>query len=569
MREGVFDKNPNEKRALAQLQHNLDQEEDLEPDENLYETEENDFDPPNDPPRLEAVEEKDLNELSVDEIINRAEKLEDFDIFLDVGAPLAARGDHVTYSFRRAGKHVDTVEHPYSYEQLQKDYGGGSYVVMLRSQMFSKKKGGYLKSQSRTIENPRVTREKEAKESGSAAEMLALVQQMHDKTRDEQRFEMSRIREETRLREERLEREAKEREREAKEREQKRESDSANTLTLMMRMMQDSAQAAREAAQRQNEMLIAILTKAPTAPAPEKEDKRSEKMFDMLLNVLLDKKSKGESLDPIALHKLLSEAREEGYSRAQEIRELAREEAARMTARSGGGGDDEDEEKEEPKSTTKMLLETFAPIVAQLGTAMRAPQPGMMPMGVPGAPAMQRPMQRPVAPRQVGPNPNVPAKPRQLASPPAQAPQPGGEHFMKEANQPNPPQRTPQPPAQSAARGVLGQAKPQKVSMKPSKREIAAEVVINLIGADLSANIFAGKFDPEGTADKALLSLKDHEIDAKWLTENFTLADMKRVAKDKGIPDTVHPYLERFYARIETSGGVKEAPEAQSSAADH
>lgn len=130
---------------------------------------------------------------------------------------------------------------------------------------------------------------------------------------------------------------------------------------------------------------------------------------------------------------------------------------------------------------------------------------------------------------------------------------------MKEANRPNPPQREPAP--QSAPKAFLGQAKPQKVSMKPSKKEIAAEIVINLIGGDLSANIFAGNFDPEGTADKSLLSLKDHEIDAKWLTENFTLADMKRVAKDKGIPDTVHPYLERFYARIETSGGVKEAPE--------
>lgn len=87
--------------------------------------------------------------------------------------------------------------------------------------------------------------------------------------------------------------------------------------------------------------------------------------------------------------------------------------------------------------------------------------------------------------------------------------------------------------------------------MKPSKKEIVSEIVSNLIGADLSANIFSGNFAPEATADKALLSLKDHEVDAKWLLEHFTLQDMKAVAAQKGIPDAVHPYLERFYKQIE------------------
>lgn len=545
-----------EKRALARLSASLKKDEFEDDDDQFYDPEAPLLVPP---PKLEQLNE----ELSVEEIIARAESAEEWDIFEDIGVHLAAKGDQVKYSVKLNGEHKATVPHPCSYDWLQKKYGGGSYHVTLRSYLFSKKQGGgYLKSQSKMVANPTEEERDEdaplpttlggvlpAPEKGpNSMELLGMLQTMTEKSRSEQHAELQRIREENRIREERLEREARIREerleKEAREREAKRESEGSNTMMMLMKFMEQSSTAAREAAQRQNEMLIALLTKAP---APEKEDKRSEKMFDMLLNLMLDKKSKGESLDPIALQKLLAEARDEGYSRAQEIRALAKEEAALLAARLNPSSDGEEEEREEPKSTTKMLIETLAPVITQFAQGAQNAQ---------AAQARAMAMPRPTQPRQLqaprGINPNLPARPNPGTPAPGAAPAPqtapaagGGEHPMKEANAPKPPQRDPN--------DILGRTKPQQVgkSMKPSKKEIVSELVTNLIGADLSANIFSGEFNPEGTADKALLSLKDHEVDAKWLLEHFTLQDMKTTAAQKGIPDTVHPYLERFYKQIE------------------
>lgn len=546
-----------DKRALAHLSASLD--------ESPYADDDDDYEP-EEPTSLasslarsQATEaERSTEELSVDEIIRRAEAAEEWDIFEDIGVHLVAKGDQVKYSVKLNGEHKATVPHPCSYDWLQKKYGGGSYHVTLRSYLFSKKPGGgYLKSQSKMVASP-LEEERDAdaplpttlagvapapEKGPNSLELLGVLQTMTEKARSEQKAELDRIREENRQREERLEREAKAREerleREAREREMKRESEGNNTMMMLMKFMEQSSVAAREAAQRQNEMLIALLTKSPP---PEKEDKKSEKMFDMLLNIMLDKKSKGDSIDPIEFQKVVAAAEEKGYSRAKEMRELAQEEAAVLAARltGGKGEEDDDEEKEEPKSTTKMILETLGPVLSQMAKgAQEVPRAMPMPRAMP-----PRQLQAP----QGRVNPNLPARPTAAAG--TQAPNPAlpptTEHHVKEATAPRPPQRDPN--------DILGRAKPQPVgkSMKPSKKEIVSEIVSNLIGADLSANIFSGNFSPEATADKALLSLKDHEVDAKWLLEHFTLQDMKAVAAQKGIPDTVHPYLERFYKQVET-----------------
>jgi len=575
-RRSLYD-DKDEKRSLAHLQATLDEEEEE------YEEEHEDaplgLSAPLAAP-LTSPHEQSIEELTAEQIIARAESSEEWDIFEDIGAILVEKGDRVKYSVKLNGEHKGTIPHPCSYDWLQRKWGGGSYHVTLRSYLFSKKAGGgYLKSQSKMVADPLMDdRDEDAplptalagvspppEKGPSSLELLGMLQTMTDKAKNEQKAEIDRLREENRLREDRLEKEAKSREerleRESKERESKRESESGSTMMMLMKFMEQSSVAAREAAQRQNEMLIALMTKQPP---PEKEDKKTDKLFDMLLGTMLDKKSRGDSLDPLELQKLLAAAEDKGYSRAKEIRELAQEEAALMNSRHGGGkggDDDEDEEpREEPKSTTKMLLETIAPMVTQFVQSAQASQAAQA-QGMPSQ-RQPMPMRRPLPPPQQagGVNPNLPARPATTSGAqtptglgsgarPATAPQ---EHPVKQAVQPAPPQR-------QTTNQVMSQTRPQAVgkSMKPSKKEIVAEVVTNAIGSDLSANILSGKFDPEGTADRCLASLKDHQVDAKWLLINFTLGDMKVVAAEKGIPDSVHPYLEAFYKRIEAEAFYK------------
>lgn len=100
--------------------------------------------------------------------------------------------------------------------------------------------------------------------------------------------------------------------------------------------------------------------------------------------------------------------------------------------------------------------------------------------------------------------------------------------------------------------------------MKPSKKEIVAEIAINLITADLSANFLTGSYDPLGTAKKLLVSAKDHGLDAEWLVANFTLAEMKEIAKSKGMPEAINKYLEAFFDGIAVEVAATKAAQAPS-----
>jgi hypothetical protein len=84
-----------------------------------------------------------------------------------------------------------------------------------------------------------------------------------------------------------------------------------------------------------------------------------------------------------------------------------------------------------------------------------------------------------------------------------------------------------------------------------------------LIGKDLAANFMSGNFQPEKTAEKSLEVLKPHGITPDSLYAEFTLQDMIKIAKAKGMPDKINPYLERFHAHIGSKAavGTRSAPE--------
>lgn len=67
-----------------------------------------------------------------------------FDIFEDIGKPRTEKGEVIRYIVKKYGQHVATKYHPYTWEELRKEFGGGQYQVIARSDSTNR----YLKAQT-------------------------------------------------------------------------------------------------------------------------------------------------------------------------------------------------------------------------------------------------------------------------------------------------------------------------------------------------------------------------------------------------------------------------------------
>lgn len=404
---------------------------------------------------------------SLEELKSRLESETMWDIFEDFGAKLQSQGDKIKYSIKRNGEYLAMVEHPFSYEKIKQKWGGGTYQVTCRSSKFNK----FVKSQTQLIdgtpeEKPPVVEKKE----NNPMEFLTILQTMQKQARDEQRVELERIREEAKAEREAL------------------KTEGNSQMMLMMKMMETQSQ------QQQN-----LMTTLLTVMAGNKDsgsDKKVDKMFDMILEMMSSKKSKGEEIDPLQLTKLIQDAEDRGYSKAKELRELAEEEAERLAEIRGSGGKEEKEE-----STTTQILKSVAPMFAQLAMP-NAP--------IPATPVLTAPM----------------------------------------------PKVNPHRPAAPAPKITLKNPPPTKVVLRKDqpldKKKIVAELAIQCITEDLSANFLTGSFKPDLAAQKTLdlAARPPLSVDAPWLYANFTLQDMISIAKAKGMPDKINLYLEKFHAYI-------------------
>lgn len=434
------------------------------------------------------------------------------DIFDDYAARLVKEGDAVTFTIFRNGECVaPKIGFPYSWDKVYKKWGGGTFKVLVRSS----KAGHYVKGQSQTFASTDEFEEEEdapAEKSSSTADLMLLMDRMRQTERAE-----AQAREE---REETRRREQAERERQEAERREKEMKESTNTTMMLMMQMMKS----------QSEQTTALLT---ALVGGKKEDVSVEKivtMMDARMEKMIDRitgtKDRKE-IDALKLIEIQEKARESGYKQAMDAHKLAEQKAEELAERRGSGGD------APGPSTTEKLIESVMPM-AQMFMAARA---GGTPAAAP-------------APSNPAVNPHKPA----LPAPPGPLPLGGVPRVM--AGIPGVPGR----PAPAAVK----QPAQKETPVKDPKRTTIETVVIDEIGKDLSANLLTQKFDPEKTADKVLEVLKSSEITPEYLCSAYTLDDMMKVARAKGIPDAIKPYLERFYAHIKakTSVGLGDAPQS-------
>lgn len=453
-----------------------------------------------------------LNELTEDEISSLADDPEEFDIFMDVGDALTRAGDRITYTIKRDGEFIaGSVKHPFSWDQVQQKYGGGTFQVIARST----NKKGYVKSESRnvaplTTENVASSEREEPSTGNNITELLAILQADKRQEREEARAAEERREQERREREERAEEERRRREEDAKK-------DGNSTMLLMMKMMEA-----------QSSQTTALLTALITGGQKKEPDVSVEKIMSLMdarmekVIALVQGKDKTKDIDALKLIELQSNAEERGYKRAMDMHNQAEKKAevlAEMRENAGAPA------VEKAPSTTKMLLEAVVPAV-QSFMAARGGVPGMMPAAAPAAALAHTPAK-----------PMNPAIKNQIVlRPPAPPRAPNAA-------------RTNPAPAPAAAQ-------PAKEPQAMTQHERVEQTVFTEIEKDLRANLLTQKFDPEGTANRCLEMLKPFGITPQWLCSNYSLTVMMDKAKAKGVPDQLKPYIERFHAEIEAKTRV-------------
>lgn len=451
---------------------------------------------------------------------------EEFDIFVDIGDRYTKAGDRISYTIKRDGEFIaGSIKHPFSWDRVQKEYGGGTYQVIARST----NRGKYVKAQSRNVaalttnDNADDFHEEETRRGNSTTELLALMQEQKREEREalyrmEEKRERDRLEREERLERERTAREEKQ-EMDRKQREEEMKNSGNQTMLMMMKMMESNAQ-------QQTALLTAVLggRKEPEVNLEKimnMMDQRMEKVVAMVQG-----KDKTKDIDALKLIELQSQAEDRGYKRAMDLHAQAERKAEELAEKR----EEFDHGGEKEPSTTKMLLDAVGPAIQTL-MAVRGGIPAAAPQALPPAT---------MAPRQL-----VAQPPRVRVNP---------QPKVAQANvQSNPQPKVVQKPVVKEASTM-------------SQKDLIENTVFSEIGKDLSpSNIMLQKFNPEATADKTLAILKPFGISPSTLCSAYTVDDMLNIAKAKGVPDAIKPYIERFHAHIKGQATVVAGSSTESS----
>jgi len=316
------------------------------------------------------------DETAPDDIPSESYEGNEQDVFMDAFAKAQKRNETAKFSIYRNGEMIAVKFYPYSWEQVQNEYGAGHYKVLARNS-----RGHYLAAQSQLIGVP--TPEAKAPEVAppqqnqgmNFLEMWTLMKDEKEKS-----------------------------ERELKEQSHSAASSQSEMFKTMMMMSQQ--------AQQQSQNMMMTILQQMNQNTVQMVQSMNDKVGLMFQN------KKEEGIDPLKLQLLLQEAEKRAEERMRFMfeqieakSEAMAEEKAELLA-----NQTEDGEKD---SLTTQLIKGFIPLIANVGAALpqmaaahQAPQHPNLP-----APVTQTvpPVQRQEPPRPV-------AKP--LAAAPVAQPKP-------------------------------------------------------------------------------------------------------------------------------------------------
>ena len=281
-----------------------------------------------------SLADRDFEESSIQEI-------EEKDVFIDADKKAKERLTRAKFRIYRDGVWLATREAPYSWEKLQKDYGGGFYKVMGidRNNLF-------LGSQTQEVADlPNHTPNAQPQNPNARVDAAGNPLELFNVV-DESR-------------------------REAEMRVESQAASQTNSLATIFagvmqslnQSQQQMAQSSRESANQTMAMFMNMQQQAQ-----QQQQQSQQQMMTLLTSLLTNKPTQDQGIRPLDVMKMVQDAESRAEDRTKRWYDLVEQkaEAIKEEIASVGG------EKEE--SFTKSLIKGFLPIMSQLSQVQQAGQ---------------------------------------------------------------------------------------------------------------------------------------------------------------------------------------------------
>lgn len=307
----------------------------------------------------EALKTRDLPDLDEEEELEEEEERE-----IESGIPtnifdlchnlIDTKGEVVSYEIQKNSQFVAKKPHPYSWEQVQKEFGAGHYRVIARSERTKQ----YLKQETKFVAEPAAQEEKTSVAEAVRAAMPPTIDPFDNIAKMATLLKSLTPPPPPPV----------------------EDKSSAMMMTFMQTMMQMNQQATASTQtmmmemQKSNQTLI------------ERLDRSQKETLDKLEAKLAAGSGKEKGLDAIALLKLVQDAEKRGQENYARLDELAEKRARQMN------GNDEDKE---PETMTDKLIKSVLPAVSSALSQPRQVQ-AQPPQVVQRPPVRAVPPRRPV-----------------------------------------------------------------------------------------------------------------------------------------------------------------------------
>lgn len=468
-----------------------------------------------------------------------------FDIF-DWCEDATKKGHQIQYVLKRNGEMLTTKYHPYSWEQIQKEFKGGQYQIVAKS-LTTKR---YLKSETRTLSDPvrgvndsvevetaqKTTVVQAPQPQGpNFMELFTLFQSMNEKQRVEAR---EAARENAQLAQQNM-----------------------LAFVEMMKSSQTGSQTMFFEIAKMTQTVSEKLAESQRAMF-EKMENRFEKILDKVSQNQTSAKTDKPEFGLLELMKMQQDSQEKGFQLFNKLSQIAEQKAAERVEMIEELRGDAPESTKKEKSMTDTLIETMLPTIA---TALAGQG------SVPTQTAQVAPTRRALPAPQVrtAPHSNNAAQSRRTAQ--TNAPQTTrttqnastqGASVTSGTTSRTVHGQTPvkrnalglavaTPVAQTAVKPTAETPKPVETAPSASLKDKFTEILIPSFG-----ELLVNQAAPNVAAVEIVATLEKNGHNQTEFLSHVSLADLMGVVATFGLPDEANPWFTEVYAHIQGSAGV-------------
>ena len=287
------------------------------------------------PPKLQQLSEEDSKDAMID--------------IFEHGVAFCTRiGEFPKFKIQKNGEYIGEKRGPYSFERLQREYGGGQYKIWAYTGSGTKgsSTGGYIRSQTIVISDlPHKEESESESELKSHGDTKTLVETIKELIKSDRQASVDEIR--------------------------ARGENKTSEMSMMMQMMQNM--------QQNNALLIQSLSK------------NTDSKFELMLQAIAQNQNKKDEIGMKEMLTLITSAKDSGAAEMTKFYKMAKELASEMRK------DSDDDDDERTPSTTDALIQSLPGIVAAWTNSSRQPALAIQqqPQQI-AQPIIRRPMQTPM-----------------------------------------------------------------------------------------------------------------------------------------------------------------------------